>query len=208
MDTSSCQASILSSRRCVGAERGQNGSMTRNGDVTSRIATAARCAETVSPASTPTARPRSPLAGESSSATNAKTHTNGKAKKNKFPDENWDQILPSQLWRVTDWQPEKKLWLGVLEDGCRSFFAERDSIATHRNRKEACEWVMSTAYYIGSFKWICEMLGQDDWRVRRKLVTRKQSGKGNPFVSGCTSLPTVRAIRFPTKIVSTGETVG
>jgi len=75
-----------------------------------------------------------------------------------------------------EWMPEKSLWLAVLEDAYQCVQPRRRMIGRNltqgsrrareaaSERDEAEAWIVSEADYIGSFRFVCDVLQLDaDW---------------------------------------------
>lgn len=87
-------------------------------------------------------------------------------------------------YRSNEWLPEKELWLAVLEDACncvhpRRVLGREPKRGSRRAREganertEAQAWILSDADYVGSFRYVCDVLGlETDWTRRLLLSTR------------------------------------
>lgn len=70
--------------------------------------------------------------------------------------------------RDGDASPEQNLWLATLTLGIRDFI--EDSIHRKIETIQAVAWVYSNDTGIGSFDWVCTMVGFDPVTVRKGLV--------------------------------------
>jgi len=80
--------------------------------------------------------------------------------------------------RSHQWLPENALWLAVLEDAyhCvrpRRILGREPKSGSRRaregasEREEAAAWILSNADHVGSFSFVCDVLGLDpDWTRR------------------------------------------
>ena len=70
--------------------------------------------------------------------------------------------------RIRNLSPEQNLWLAALTLGIRDFI--EDSFIHKPNTIQAVAWIYSNDTNVGSFDWVCAMLGFDADRTRRGLI--------------------------------------
>lgn len=87
-------------------------------------------------------------------------------------------------YRSSEWRPENELWLAVLEDAyhCvrpRRILGREPKQGSRRareganERNEAEAWILSDAIHVGSFRFVCDVLGLEfDWTRRLILSPR------------------------------------
>lgn len=99
-------------------------------------------------------------------------------------------------YQSSDWMPEKALWLAVLEDahqcvrprtrrmGVDPKQGSRRAREVVNERAEAEAWIVSEADYVGSFRFVCDVLGLDVEWTRHLIIPIKRSALTVEVVSG------------------------
>jgi hypothetical protein len=80
--------------------------------------------------------------------------------------------LEEELVIKDELSPEQKLWMATLIRGIRNF--TEDSVHRTDATMEAVGWVLERDSGIGSFEWVCTVLGYDSDVMREGLVKYKQ----------------------------------
>lgn len=78
-------------------------------------------------------------------------------------------ILPSQFTvKHREREPERRLWLATVEDAVRIIQTHTGSDLEEVDaRQREIEWVQSDEVAVGSFCWICEVLGMEPDYIRK-----------------------------------------
>lgn len=80
-----------------------------------------------------------------------------------------EHVLPEQFAaKNRDREPERRLWLATLEDAVRIIQTHTGSDPEEVDaRQREIEWVQSDEISVGSFCWICEVLGMEPDYIRK-----------------------------------------
>jgi len=82
-----------------------------------------------------------------------------------------------------EWMPEKALWLAVLEDAYQAVRrrtrvigrepqpGSRRAREAANDREEAEAWILGEAEYVGSFRFVCEVLALEPEWTRRLILS-------------------------------------
>lgn len=77
------------------------------------------------------------------------------------------------MFLLPDVESERQLWaaalLNALRDSIGRGLVNDGKVAKTLSERDAKEWFASNAYYVGSFKWICELLELEPDNIRRKI---------------------------------------
>lgn len=91
-------------------------------------------------------------------------------------------LLPEQLnsGNGNKQQPEKDLWLAVLEDAIGCYLKIGETKRAKRFRRETEDWFISDDNFIGTFLWICDVIGLNADYIR-KGIRQLRSKQGRVY---------------------------
>lgn len=83
-----------------------------------------------------------------------------------------EHVLPSQFaCKNRQQEPERMLWLDVLGDAARIIQTfDGNDPAEVEQRDSEIAWFRSDEVFIGSFRWICDVLGLDPDYMRKMAL--------------------------------------
>jgi hypothetical protein len=71
--------------------------------------------------------------------------------------------------------PEVRLWIACLENAIHDLFGSKVWQPRDDDRREAVEWFLSESHELGSFNFVCSVLGLSPSATRKAVFERKRN---------------------------------